>query len=546
MRNLIIILIFIHVVFLFPFLKPGIPLSHDGDGHIARIGAYYKAFQDGQIPPRWAGDLNFRFGTPVFIFNYQLPYYIATLLHLIGLNLEDTFKLILSVSFVLCGVGFFLWLSQLVHKEAAFFGALLFGLAPYHFLDVFVRGAFGETIGLAIVPFVFWQIEKIRNKNNILDVFIAGTLYGLLILAHNGTALMFSPVFLLYCLFRMKNKYNLRSFFTFFLIGILASSYFWLPAIVESRYVNGASAFGDMYKEHFPPFLYLIYSKWGFGHDVNIQNGLSPQVGIVLFILVLIAIIKFFRHKDKFVGFWLFIFFAAIFFTTSLSNIFWNNVIALRVLEFPWRFTALSSLAGAVIGSYIISKIKNKKIIYYMSIILLISSFFYTKTDVQNKRDDNYYYSFSGSTVYRRATTTIWTGGDPFEIPESKISIISGDGQLNNFIIKSNRHSFTINAESSVRILDNTFYFPGWKILVDGKKIPIEFQDINHRGLITFIVPNGQHKIEVKFGESPIRLFSDIISVATCIFIAGIWVFRSKSYKVLVTTQRGLIAFFFF
>ena len=526
MRNLIVILVLCHAIFLFPFLKPGIPLSHDGDGHLARIGAYYKAFQDGQIPARWAGDLNFRFGTPVFIFNYPLPYYFATFFHSIGLNLGDSFKLVLGVSFIVSGVGFFLWLSKLVHKEAAFVGALLFGLAPYHFLDVFVRGAFGETVGLAIVPFVFWQIEKIRNRNKILDIFIAGTLYGLLILAHNGTALMFSPVFLLYCLFRMKNKYNLRSFFAFFLIGVLISSYFWLPAVVESRYVNGAYAFKDMYKEHFPPFLYLIYSRWGFGPDVNAPNGLSPEVGIVLFIFVLIGIINFLRDRNKFIGFWLFIFFAAIFFTTSLSDIFWRNTVLLRLLEFPWRFTALSSLSGAVIGCYIISKIENKKIIYYLSIVLLVSSFFYTKTDIQNKRDNSNYYSFSGSTVYRRATTTIWTGGDPFKIPKNKIEIISGDGQINNLLVKSNFHSFTLTANSNVKILDNTFYFPGWKAEVNGKKVLIEFQDINHRGLITFSVPKGMHNVEVIFKESAIRLFSDMVSLFSIIGIFLIFVFR--------------------
>lgn len=521
MGNLIAVLIFAHAIFLFPFLKPGIPLSHDGDGHLARIGSYYKAFQDGQIPPRWAGDLNFRFGTPVFIFNYPLPYYIATFLHRVGLNLGDSFKLILSISFILSGIGFFLWLSQLVRKEAAFVGAMLFGLAPYHFLNVFVRGAFGETVGLAIVPFVFWQIEKIRNDNKILDVLIAGMLYGLLILVHNGMSLMFSPVFLLYYLIRAKNKYILRSFFAFFLIGILASSYFWLPAIVESRYVAVDSAFRDMYRQHFPPLSYLIYSGWGFSPDVNSQNGLSPQVGIALFIFVLIGIIHFFKYKDKFIGFWLFIFFVAIFLTTSLSDIVWRNILVLRLLEFPWRLTALSSLAGAVIAAYTISKIKNKKIIYCILIAILISSLFYIKTNAQNKKDDKYYYSFTGSTVYRRATTTIWTGEDPFKIPKNAIEMIAGNGKINNFIRKSNLHSFTLTAESNVKILDNTFYFPGWQVMVDGKKVPIEFQDINHRGLITFTVPEGIHNIRVVFRESAIRLFSDILSLFSITIILG-------------------------
>src|SRR3989344_30155 len=317
MKNLIIILIFIHVLFLFPFLKPGIPLSHDGDGHIARIGAYYKAFQDGQVPPRWAGDLNFRFGSPVFIFNYQFPYYVATVLHRFGLSLEDTFKLILSVSFILSGVGFFLWLSQLVRREAAFFGALLFGLAPYHFLNVFIRGAFGETVALAIIPFIFFQIEKIRQKSSKKNIAIAGVLYGLLILSHNGMSLVFSPIFFLYCLFRAKNIHNVVSLLAFFLIGIFISAYFWLPASIESRYVCASLAFENMYKDHFPPFSYLFYSEWGFGPDVNRQGGLSPQVGFVIFIFVFLSLMYFFRKREKQIGFWLCIFVGAIFFTTA-------------------------------------------------------------------------------------------------------------------------------------------------------------------------------------------------------------------------------------
>mgnify|MGYP001561480497 CR=1 FL=1 len=531
MRNLIIILIFIHVIYLFPFFKQGIPLSHDGDGHVARIGAYYKAFTDGQFPPRWAGDLNFGFGTPLFIFNYHLPYYFSTFFHLIGLSLVDSFKLVLGISFILSGVGFFLWLSKLLSKEAAFLGGLLYGLAPYHFLNIFVRGAYGETVALAIIPFIFWQIEKIINKNKLLDVFIAGILYGLLILTHNGMSIMFSPIFILYCLFRKRNKYHLKSFLIFFLIGILISAYFWLPAVVESKYVGGDYNIWEIYKEHFPPFLKLIYSQWGFGPSVNSTDGLSSQIGIILFFFVFIGIINFLKDKEKFVGFWLLIFFSAIFLTTSLSNVVWSNIMFLRFLEFPWRFTALSTLAGAVVGAYVISKIKDKKMIYLIVIVLFITSFFYTKTNVQNNRGDKYYYSFAGSTVYRRATSTIWSGGDPFEIPKNKIEIISGKGKINNLLVRSNLHSFNLFAESDVAVLDNTFYFPGWKVEVNKKKVPIEFQDVNNRGLITFNVSEGHRKVEIIFKETLVRTVANTISLVSVLLLFFIFIYRKK-YKV--------------
>ncbi len=532
MRNCILILIFIHTLFLFPFLKPGIPLSHDGVGHVARMGTYYKALKDGQIPPRWAGDLNFRYGTPVFIFNYNLPYFAGTLFYTLGLNLEDSFKLMLGMAFILSGVGFFLWLSQIVSRNAAFVGALLFGLAPYHFLNVFVRGALGETIGLAIVPFIFWQIERMIKENKLSNIFLAGILYGFLILSHNGSAVIFSPVFLVYFIFRTKRKFQLVPIFTFFTIGFLISAYFWLPAILESKYVRGVSAIGEMYKQHFPPFSYLLYSNWGFGPDVNATNGLSPQVGIILFVFVFVATLKLFKHRDNTLGFWLVIFAVSIFLTTSLSNVIWSKITLLRILEFPWRFTALSSLTAAVIASLIINSIRNQKIVYLVIITLLLTSFLYTKTNVQNKKDDVYYYSYTGSTVYRGAASTIWSGGDPFKTPENRVEIISGNGQINNLLIKSNLHSFRVAATSDVKILDNTFYFRGWRVKIDGQKVPIEFQDIDHRGLITFYVPQGEHRVEVIFEESPIRFVSNVVSLIAIVGILFLFILLRVKVRV--------------
>jgi hypothetical protein len=80
-------------------------------------------------------------------------------------------------------------------------------------------------------------------------------------------------------------------------------------------------------------------------------------------------------------------------------------------------------------------------------------------------------------------------------------------------------------------ILDNTAYFPGWEVTVDGIKAPIQFQDMNHRGLITFNVPNGEHSVKVVFKETPIRLLSDIVSVISLVLIVGILLLRNRLKK---------------
>ena len=64
------------------------------------------------------------------------------------------------------------------------------------------------------------------------------------------------------------------------------------------------------------------------------------------------------------------------------------------------------------------------------------------------------------------------------------------------------RDRYKVTATSEIRMVDYTFYFPGWKVLVDAKEVPIEFQDMNYRGVITYNVPSGNHEVVVKFTDT--------------------------------------------
>jgi len=60
-------------------------------------------------------------------------------------------------------------------------------------------------------------------------------------------------------------------------------------------------------------------------------------------------------------------------------------------------------------------------------------------------------------------------------------------------------------------LLVNSYYFPGWQAKIDGQ--PIEISPAEPLGQIKLEVPAGQHLIEVKFGESPIRKLANTISL---------------------------------
>ena len=74
-------LILVSILPLVPMVHEGIPLTHDGRIHIARIANFYASLTEGNVVPRWASNLNWGYGSPIIEFVYPLTSYVASLFH---------------------------------------------------------------------------------------------------------------------------------------------------------------------------------------------------------------------------------------------------------------------------------------------------------------------------------------------------------------------------------------------------------------------------------------------------------------------------------
>src|SRR5262245_18261008 len=72
-------------------LQPGLPTSADLAIHLHRTLEFERAWAPGVIVPRWAPNLAFGYGYPLFVFAPPLPYLLALGFHQLGLSLEATF-----------------------------------------------------------------------------------------------------------------------------------------------------------------------------------------------------------------------------------------------------------------------------------------------------------------------------------------------------------------------------------------------------------------------------------------------------------------------
>src|SRR5262245_34709012 len=84
----------------FPLFTSQLPAGHDAFSYHPRLVEFHENIAHGILLPRWAPDLEFGAGQPVFLFSPPLPYYVAELWHLLGFDTVVAFNLAAAAAIV--------------------------------------------------------------------------------------------------------------------------------------------------------------------------------------------------------------------------------------------------------------------------------------------------------------------------------------------------------------------------------------------------------------------------------------------------------------
>jgi len=512
---------------------------HDGVVHLARMAAYFKALQDFQIPVRWAGDLNYGYGMPLFNFIYHVPYLISSIFLFLGIGLVNSFKITLFLSYLLSGVFMFAFGKAFFKDDKkALLICVFYQFAPFRLVELLVRGSFGEVYAYTFIPLVLYGLTLTFQKIRINYIFITAIATALLILSHNALSLTFFGISVAFVLLFAKTKKNMVWGFVGLFLGLMLSSFYWIPAIFEHRFTYGDLFMKDLFRTHFPPLQNLFIPN--LNNSLSLQTGgISTQIGLFHTFAIVLGAIFIFRKKMDNVSKKIFILSfgvltVSLFLMQPISIFLWEKVSVLRQFQFSWRFLGVVVLSTSFLSvSFLYIKIFKQNVVYIIFILLVvISTLFYWKPPLGFERiDENYYWDYPLNTTYFGETDVIWSAGGATSYPKQRVEVIGGKAIIKDFQKKSNIHSFIVEAENNTQIIDHTQYFPGWRAYVDNKETKIEFQDPNNRGEITFWVPKGVHMVKVVFGESPIRLIADILSILGFLSILILLFIRKKIIK---------------
>ena len=527
---------------------PGGFTSHDLTHHVVRQISMDRLLSEGQFPPRWSGDLNNGYGYPLFLFNYPLPSMVGELFHLVGLGYVDSVKAVLFTSMVISVLGMYLFLRSLLGSSlSAFLGAVFYLYAPIRFLNVYVSAAVGSALALGILPFVFWSLletskaraDALKNGKKWAPL-VGGVGFAGLILAHNVTALIFTPVILIFLVVcsRLHSNNNLKIYYSrlaaMFLLGLGLSAWFWMPALFEKQYTIFDQIYSNFYKDQFVTLWQLIRSPWGYGlsHPQRPESGdMSYQIGLIHIGVMLVLsswfVVRGWKKKEGWIGvFTLATFTTSIFLMLKISQPIWESLPFLSLIQFPLRFQAWSVFSASIAAALLVKYLPLRKMVF----VILLGLVIYAN---RNHWNINQVYDL-GEDYYLNLKTTSTSFGEHLpkwgrvvlrpasrgEQAQGKLEFVEGPGEVRVVRDKSAHVLAEVEASTAGQVRLNQFYFPGWEIKVDGKKANLNYlSDGESYGMPVFDIDSGKHIVRAEFKSTPIRNLGDGISIITVIIV---------------------------
>ncbi len=537
-QHFILILLF-SLLIGWQLLRPGYYAMHD-DLQVMRLYEMDRCFRNGQIPCRWAPDLVRGYGQPLFNYYSAFPYYLGEVVHLVGFSFVNTSKMLFLLSLFSSGVAVYLLAKEFMGQKASLIAALAYMTAPYHAVDIFVRGALAESWGLVFVPLALYAIITMTKRPSVNQAIILSLALAGLLTTHNITILMSFPLIIFFSLLSfLINKEKRKQFLLLLpgtIIGIGLSAFFLFPVLFEKSLIQSGFLTSDYFDfhAHFATISQLFTKlSWAYGpsrfNSYQYPETLSYFVGIIQIISILSApVVLFLSRKEKKYHRWLFFILTfllsllALFMTHSRSVYLWDHLPALSFVQFPWRFLGpLVLLTSLLIGfelDYLVSKWSGSylTIIPIMLLVTLNFSYFRFEKYFPGQKDSD---KLTGSGYNQQIVGGLldYLPLTNQKIPQTKApdlpTIKSGRIDINYFDKRSNYFASEFDVYSEPAVVEfPVMYFPGWNVYQNRNGARIKFGLDNDYGLISVKLNKGHQIVQAFFEDTPIRQLSNTIT----------------------------------
>jgi uncharacterized membrane protein len=530
----LVVLVLLSVVMMFRQLKTsGYFSCMIGDTYIYTSWAsqFIATLKDGVIYPRWTAMDFWGYGSPTFILYPPLAFYMVAFFNVFTGSIIAAMNVTKFISLFFLSAGMFFLVRELYPRRVALLTACFYAVFPYHIFSLYIVGTFASMVSLMWFPPVLLFVYRYVKGGQFRHIVYAGACYGGLILTHLINAYMFTFVlvaFIIAMSLAEGKKKRLIALPLVALTGLLTSSAYILPLIYERRFVNLKAFVGEGGGFRFEDYFILpdrtaniVWSFWHVYHDVFVFYVFFFGILATVFLLQALRVGRIKASPDVKTA-------SMFFFGVSLFTIFllfgpslflWNGIPFFKYIQFPTRWLNITVFAVVFMSASVFyasgsrEKTNRRGSIFaalLFSICILLDYGYVSSAPIFTKEELMPVQPVNTTGEHLPAGVDI-RKLDKEEGLTRGVSIIRGAGETEILLWKSEERVIGVAAGEPLTLRVRTFNFPGWTAYVDGVRTALRKEP--NEGTILVDIPEGKHKLMLRFQDTHVRFFSKLIAM---------------------------------
>jgi len=549
------LILIISIFFVFDlFVHKGVPVTFDGPTHIANIAQVFEGLKDGDFPVRWGGGWA-RYGWPAPEFAQQTPAYLGAMITFVTHDVVLSYNLVVFLTLLISTMLFYTFLKVYVGSTSAFLGALLYHFAPYRIMNVYIRGALPELMAGIFIISILISLYLSLKKQVWYGYLLLSLSVCLLLLTHPFMFIVGSFLFVPYgflLIYKNPRSWKMNLIFTVgsIFIGVGLASYYLVPLFMEVKYLYYGSSDSHYTTGQFLSLRQYISDTWRYFSESDIgPRGHHHNGGIIEGLTLCVAIVHGFKtyiKEHKIItpfNVFLFVGIVYIIFTLPITELLYQKLTLLGNIQHPWRMLTGYIIIPPILFAFLFEATHYKKvvlIIFIFAIALFRFPQLYGK-NYTNTPQKSFFETYDN--LHGTHMNTVWMGEvRDYPFKKHQAAIFEGLGKIVNIDVQNSSRTYRVQSQNLVKVVDYTFYFPGWKVYVDRKEVPIQFQDPVYRGVITFEVPQGDHAIQVKYENTMVRLLGNVVSFGSLLTLMSLGlIYQNKKFRRLLYKSKSFL-----
>jgi hypothetical protein len=565
------VLVVVTAVIGLPLLAGRVLGGHDIVNYLVHAQQTAANLREGLIFPVWSGGYNAGSGSPVLLFFPPLTSYVDALPVLAGLPVVFGVQWLALLAHLLSGVAAYGWLRSQSSGRSALAGAIVYMIAPYRLVDLYLRSALAEHWAFVFPPLILWAAITTALRPPARAALVSLAVVGLL-LSNVPLAVLFGLALGAWYLMSADLAGRRAAVAAGVALGFGLAAFFLIPVSQSSSLLNLDLCFGPAV----PALLPSSNTLFAAGPSNAGANAVFSWMVLASFgltfagwLLLSKAVRATWQARWTILGAVLCI--AA---TVGPAGPIWDATPVLVNLQFPWRVTAILVLITAAVTARL-SRLRAWAVVALaVGLTVPFSGWDRTKEPALFLGQEPQARQLPG-TVFPDPFTA-WEAGSggwywrhhnlvelclvPSSMPRALFREIAGMPERVYDPIRGRPAVFLEHPEVPVRVLEwgqirrcveldaptdgtlmwRTLWFPQMPVTVDGASWPIT---VDHAtGLVILHLPAGRHRVELRWVASPsLRVARLISSVSLAVLVLLlVWGFAARPPKVRKSLTGGV------